>query len=362
MPPVAPLSTLLSRVLIAFTIEFDNEFERRLAETGLRARVVSLVMWSNFLRFVGDAITVSELPDAAGLPKSRVLSTLGGMERWGYVFVGPQAGAKRDGYGSARGLRSDWVVRPTPAGRAAEEIWPPLLGEIERRWEERFGGDAVEELRGSLRAFVDRLDVELPEYLPIVGSADGMVAGVSARERRETPSGLHLTALLSQVLLAYAIDFERESEVSLPLSANFLRVLDERGVAVGDLPLAAGVPKEAVSMALSFLVKTGYVVVETKVARLTTKGLEARKRSRPLHDEVERGWEQRFGDDALRGLRASLEGLAGQRLAEGLRPHPGGWRETKRYTEHTQAMLENPTAALPRYPMVLHRGGWPDGS
>ena len=42
-----PLSTLLSRALVAFTIEFDNEFEHRFAQVGGGARVASLVMWSN---------------------------------------------------------------------------------------------------------------------------------------------------------------------------------------------------------------------------------------------------------------------------------------------------------------------------
>ena len=89
-----------------------------------------------------------------------------------------------------------------------------------------------------------RLDVELPEYLPILGSANGMAADIPPRERRGTPPD-HLPGLLSHVLLAYTLDFERESELSLPLSANFVRVLDETGVDVRDLPLAAGVSKEA---------------------------------------------------------------------------------------------------------------------
>ena len=122
MPAGSPLSTPLSHVLVAFTIELDNEFERRFAEAGGGARVTSLVMWSNFLRFVGDGITVGELPAATGIPKSRTLSTLGGMERWRYVFVGPGSAksppkTKRDGYGSARAFRSDWVVRVTPRRR-----------------------------------------------------------------------------------------------------------------------------------------------------------------------------------------------------------------------------------------------------
>ena len=151
-----PLSTPLSHALVAFTIELDNEFERRFAQARVGRRFgTSLVMWSNFLRFVGDGITVGELPAAAGLPKSRLLSMVGGMERWRYVFVGPEPAerppeSKRDGYGSARGLRQDWIVRPAEAGRVAQELWPPLFGEIERRWEERFGTDEIRELRGIL--------------------------------------------------------------------------------------------------------------------------------------------------------------------------------------------------------------------
>ena len=84
MPAPLPLSALLSQVLVAHSIELDNEFERRLAESGESARPTSVVMWSNFLRFVGDGITVGELPAAAGLRRARVLSNLGGMERWRY--------------------------------------------------------------------------------------------------------------------------------------------------------------------------------------------------------------------------------------------------------------------------------------
>ncbi len=148
-----PLSTPLSQLLIALTIEFDNELDHRLAEAGLGHRLpISMVMWSNFLRFVGDGITVGELPEASGIPKSRTLSTLGGMERWRYVFVGakPTGAApksKRDGWGSARALKPEWFVRPTPVGEKVQEIAPPLFGEIEQRWEQRFGAGAVDELR-----------------------------------------------------------------------------------------------------------------------------------------------------------------------------------------------------------------------
>ena len=368
--PQPPLSTPLSHLLVAFTIELDNEFERRFAETGLGRRFgISLVMWSNFLRFVGDGITVGELPKAAGLPKAQLLSTLGGMERWRYVgVVGPDPETRRDGYGSGRGLRQDWVIRPTEAGRAAAEIWPPLLGEIERRWEERFGATAIDELRESLSAVTAQLDVALPEYLPIVGSANGMIAEVEPREATATPPHA-LQTLLAQVLLAYTLDFERAFELSLPLWANFLRVLDETGMDVRAIPAAAGVSKEATSMALRFLAKSGHIVVDTrKTVSLTPAGRRAQEAALQVHSDVERAWRTRFGADTPKRLRTGLDGVLEQadgprsRLSLGLVPPQGGWRATRPYAGQTNAVVDDPRAALPHYPMVLHRGGWPDGS
>ena len=125
---------------MAYVIELDNEFEERFARAGGGARVVSVAMWSNLLRFVGDGISVGELPAAVGAPKSRVLSTLGGMERWRYITLdtgrrgGARGESKRDGFGSARGLDGSWIVRPAPAGRRAEAIWRTLFDDIDARW------------------------------------------------------------------------------------------------------------------------------------------------------------------------------------------------------------------------------------
>jgi hypothetical protein len=94
------------------------------------------------------------------------------------------------------------------------------------------------------------------------------------------------------VLLAFAIDYERESGVSPAISANVLRLLDDDPVRVRDLPALSGVSKEAISMA-------------TLVGRLPT----------------------------------------------GLTPYPDGWRAAA-----------GAPALLPHYPMVLHPGGFPDGS
>ncbi|MBW3588674.1 MAG: hypothetical protein KY429_04580 [Actinobacteria bacterium] len=58
------LATLLSQVLIAFTIEHDNEFERQMMASPYRPILVSMVMWSNFMRFVpAEGISVRDLSD-----------------------------------------------------------------------------------------------------------------------------------------------------------------------------------------------------------------------------------------------------------------------------------------------------------
>lgn len=67
-------------------------------------------------------------------------------------------------------------------------------------------------------------------------------------------------------------------------------------------------------------------------------------------------------------LRESLQRLldpadGGQsRRSEGLRLYPDGWRAHKPYMAHTTAMIGDPGGSLPHYPVVSHRGGFPDGS
>ncbi len=82
-----------------------------------------------------------------------------------------------------------------------------------------------------------------------------------------------------------------------------------------------------------------------------------------VHAEIDAAWADRFGADEVRRLRSALASvLEHPDLAVGLRPYAGGWRASKPYLARTEALLENPRTALPHYPMVLHRGGWPDGS
>jgi DNA-binding MarR family transcriptional regulator len=356
---VQPFSTLLSQALVAFTIELDNEFEHRFERSGGGARVVSLTMWSNLLRFVGDGTTVGEFVAAVGLPKRGALSRLGAVERWRYVSVGPATG-KREGYGSGRGTKDDWVVRFTQAGLRAAEIWPALPAEIEARWRERFGAEEMAALVETLRAVEEAVDTPLPEFLPIVSSTREMALELPSVAMRAAGDDLPLVTLLAHALLAYTIAFEAGSPVSIPLSANVLRVLDETGVSVRELPALVGISKEAVEVSLTALARTDYVVVEgapasKRTVRLTPAGAKLQTDQHRLHARIGKRWDA--------GLRTSLERILGHPdLAAGLGPYPAGWRASKPYAQQTEAVLADPLGRLPQYPMVLPRGGWPDGS
>lgn len=114
-------------------------------------------------------------------------------------------------------------------------------------------------------------------------------------KKAEPAADLDLSVLLARALLAFTLEAERESPVSLTISASVLRVVGADGTRVRDLPRLAGVSREGIAAAAGVLRRDGLLPID---------------------------------------------------------PGPGG-AKTARLT---------PAWHLPHHPMVLHRGGWPDGS
>jgi hypothetical protein len=339
----APMTTLLSWAWTAFTIEADNVFEARgRARFGRRFRI-SLAMWANGLRVIDEGgVTVSDAQAAA-----RAACNLGGLERWGWISVGDPGSGRRPGYGSARGIRADTDLHPTQAGSTARRLWPSVVGRVEEAWRERFGDDVLADLRARLVG-----DPSMPWAPPEVHSSDGFFTHVLDGDGRvEAPP---LVGLLGQALTARILDAEDGSGVSLPLAADLLRVIDGASVPVKELPVRSGVSKEAIAMAVGFATRRKLAVLAPdRSVRLSASGLEALERYR-----VESAGRE------PRGLRNALVALLGRTdaLAEGLIPPEGCWRAERPYRAQTDRMLADPLGTLPWHPMVLHRGGWPDGS
>jgi methyltransferase (TIGR00027 family) len=366
-----PLSALLSQALVAFTIEFDNEAEHRLPHRttshGSRSHgeadatwLVSLAMWENCMRYVtGEPITVGDLE-----ARARTGTNLDGLRRWGYVTI--DGTAKKVNHGRPG---PDAVLRATAAGLRAREIWRPLAGQIEQRWRQRYGPDQVDGLRAPLVSMVGQLDPGLPDCLPILHAAllsQGPDPRLPSRPTSSdvasaAPEALPLSALLSRVLLSFAVEYEREAGLSLAVGANLLRVLGAAGTRPRDLPALTGTSQAAVRWALGLLTRSELAAEEPdpaasrgQVVRLTARGLDAQRVYHELAGAIERRWHERFTHGVTDALRACLEPLAAgdpPPLFAGLRPYPDNWRASVR-----------PPVTLPHFPMVLHRGGYPDGS
>jgi hypothetical protein len=352
-----PLSTLLSQALVAFTIEVDNAFEQRMPHcttASIKAKVptrgpwlTSYAMWANFLQYVPpDGIDVREV---ARLGRSTAEIThvmAGGLHRWGYVQL---SGSTRKG-----------TVRPNADGLRAQQTWAPLAAEVEQRWEDRFGADAVGALRGALRTVESERGADLPEYLPIARYGPGLVVELGDERHVDERAGTGpLLTSLARVLLACTIDVEArpEATVSLPFAANLLRVLDAGApVLERDLPRVSGTSKEGHASMLGAAAKQGLVerIAKPKSVRLTAAGQAARQRVVAAQRAVEAGWGPTHVDPIVDALTPIVGdgSLPGSPLAQGIVPAPPGtWR----------ADVATPDT-LPHHPMVLHRGGYPDGS
>lgn len=380
-----PLPTLLSQVLVAYTIEFDDAYEQRMPHfttvgrlAGIGPQAVwltSMAMWSNFMQYVpSEGITVADLAASARQSIPSLKSSFGGMERWNYVRPAEPGGEmmqRRPGFGSAKGVRNEWLVKPTSPGKRAQEIWKPLGTEIDVRWEKRFGKKTIDALRASLHRMPGASDTGLPHYVAMVGPQNHFVSGIVRADRvKEATDDANLSVLLSRVLLTFTLEYERDEPLSLPLAANVVGSLADGPIRVADLIVRTGLAKEGVDGSLSVLSKRGLVAVEPtsgsrgKMARLTEQGEAAREQYGRSVEALEKSWTQQLGAGVVDGLRNALNALFAHPtgLAETLTPHEGGWRTHKVYAERTAAFVADPGDALPRHPMVSHRGGYPDGS
>ena len=365
-----PLSALLSQAFVAFTIEVDNAAEvlvpHHTTSFGSRGErestwLTSLAMWFNCLRGLAEAgeLTVAELQQHV-----RMKTNLDGMRRWGFITI--------DGVGRvARGTprphaKSVSVLALTRRGAEAEAIWRPLPAEVERRWSARFGDGAVGGLRAALLTVSRGIEAPLPDFMPIGRVGPAPATEPRSRHERDRDGELPLVSLLTRALLAWTHDHERDVRLPLSVWSNLVRVLDaDTPVAVRELPRLSGVSKEATAVLVGRVEKARCVIVEPRSGgrrgrqvRLTTeRGVRARTGGWRRIEETQRLWETRYGVDGVAALRSALEPIvgdgtrAGSPLFAGLTPPPGGWRAQTR-----------PAALLPWYPMVSHRGGYPDGS
>ncbi len=362
-----PLSSKLSRTLVAFTIEADAEFEHRVPHRttnhgtteGFEGAddapwLVSLLMWLMCMRFIpGDGVSARRYSGSAWwlTPKgiSTTLRRMGGW--WGYLSVDEKGQP-----GSSP--RASKVVRPSVGGRRAQEAWEHLIDEVGGRWNDRFGGNQVRALYSALEDLVSQFDRPLPDCLRLFD----VDLDRRAPDRPRTADSL--PGLLSQAICAFELEFESAHPVPMRLCGNLLRVLGDRAVPVTDLAVRTGLAKDGVESGLRVLerrklvtVKSGQAGGRLRVASLTRAGAERNQQAAELTEAIEGRWQKQYGKQCLAALNDAFTPIAGDPgdpdgpLWAGLYRYPDGWRSA----------LPRPET-LPHHPAVSHRGGYLDGA
>lgn len=336
-----PLTTLLSRALLALTIDIDTEIELRLphvttshgsSNSGLGAPwLISLAMWADFLRHLGAGqLPVLEVYRRAGLDARTVKGYLG-LHRWGYVLHGPDADDPRP-----KVPKKDWVVSQNGNGKRWHETYPSVIAEVERRWEAHHGRAAVDELREMLAASLDA-EAPMPQYLPVV---TGDLRTRLGRADPPEPPQIGLVGLLARALLGSTLRLEAELPLSMPVLANVVRVTNDEGVLVRDLPHLTGAAKEGVTWMTNALVRSGHGMIDVGGRKKRLRLTDAGRAAKAAYEQAVRAV-----DDGP--LRAALEPID-------VSPAP-------RYERGWRAHVKAPDT-LPHHPVVLHRGGYPDGA
>jgi hypothetical protein len=345
-----PIPTLLSHALVAMTIGLDNELEQRMGHTtnlgrrrGLPAAgpwLVSWSTWANLLRFVPPkGISLEDLRGRPGVPERPLGGKNPGVIRWGYVTL---AGG---------------VVRPTSQLRKASETIFPLLPDlVETKWADHLGARKVDQLKEVLGELLCQVDQELPHYLPQV---DNLMCTRWSRSaaRAEAIGDLKLVDRLAQALLLYTLEHESASEIPLTMAANLVRVIDDEGTPKADLVRRSGISKEAMAFLTGWRQQPRLTVESARTLMLTDAGCSAKSDYETLVRTIEHLWAKRFGGDVARRLRSALEQvvvdgmLVRSPLARLVKAPEGCWRSWVKTAE-----------TLPHFPMILHRGGYPDGS
>lgn len=310
------LGVLLSHAFAAFSRDYESKIARR-------AEAPSLGVWSNVLRVVADdGVSQRDMPKLAVLSRRGLRGVLRDVERLGWV--------------SAVKRGRDRQLRPTPIGRRVRDSGRAFVAEVEADWH-RDSGSRLRTLREALAALVCQLDIELPWCLTGYGAADESVTGgdyiaadvgpprvphhgqdwpVVLRDATTDASALPLSALLSQALAAFTIDFEwdiRGYGAGLSATSNLLQFVGDDGIPVGQasqLGEVDGSGKAGLERHLVAVVVPGERRDRTRRVYLTPKGKRARDSYPCRVMAVERDWRSRYGS-CVDTLRRALEALAG---------------------------------------------------
>jgi hypothetical protein len=161
----------------------------------------------------------------------------------------------------------------------------------------------------SLEALVSQFELEHPHFPVPYGTADPSFRGRGAggvdwkpvpRQSASSVEGLPMTALLSQALVAFAIDYEKERRGPIQWAANILQSIGSDGADVSPA-------QKSGTSSVPNLQRLGIVTIDRdNVVRLTARGRAMRDAYNPLCEQVESQWRNRLGSSLIDDVVATL--------------------------------------------------------
>lgn len=288
-----PVEQSLPSLLWSVLAGLDRAHRDHGAGAGARP---SLELRSNLLRVIDDeGVPRRDLPEMLCLSKRAARSNVSFACRRGWV----------EELGQGRDRR----VRFTDAGRAVVRQWPSLREAAECTWEQRAGSGALERARQPLAVLVSNLPLEHPHYPASYGAADPRVTGGHGRDwkpvsrsKRDAATGLPLSALLSEALMAFALAYEDRAGVALPVAARVLCPMSDEGRDARSLDIPPGW--------LSALVRHGLLHTDQRrdglYLTLTSRGRELALAHAAHVQAVEEQWSTELGSEVVHNARAGL--------------------------------------------------------
>ena len=150
-----------------------------------------------------------------------------------------------------------------------------------------------------LEGLVSQFELEHPHFPVPYGTADPRFTGGPGvdwkpvpRDRGATVSDLPMTALLSQALVAFAIEYESHRAGPLQWAANILQYAQDDGTVLPPLPQIG-------THSVKNLLRVGVLTKDGDGVRLTSRGRAMRDAYQPLCELVEYRWRHTFGSTLI---------------------------------------------------------------
>jgi hypothetical protein len=337
--PIMPAPANLPWLLWTALDGLERAYEREGAGAG---QMPSLDLWANLLRALQCMGTdVLDLPRILRLSKRATRSRVLSATRHGWVE-------------KIKSGQSHATVQLTVLGSHVAIRWKSLQDAAEEHWRAAAGVQRSGKLRASLENVVTRLPLEHPHYPASYGVADARITGGNGqdwkavlREGGDTVSHLPFSALISQLLVAFAMNYEERSPVAFSLSTEIIKRIPPGGRPLQDLGYSVG---------LAALNRHGFVRVSRsrrgEFVYLTPKGVAVSEAHGERVRAVETEWRSMLGDKSVTTLRQALEEATSTARsccedAPIIRRSPVGWGRAAKVTRCRHACAGENDALFP---------------